>query len=837
MMKFLENFKYYRRELHAHLHEVVYVYLVLAAMTKSEDISTWLVDKWGDMGTSISDFLLGSYFTNLVTTLLVAFIGIVRCYYQILKREVSFVRLSSIFGLFFIVSQSSEQYWIDTIIDGVSYKAIITALLAIAFIVNLSIWLEATPLVCKVKKKGRLADTEEHGLSTISKKTELQKTGREALAEVLLTKLLKTDVGEENYAVGISSGWGTGKTTFLRHIEEIGKDDFEITKFYPWDCGSPEKINQELFSILATKLDKAGGARRKMLAYATMLADIAEVPYREKMKGIIGTLDSQSSLKVQVKKLLKKETKKHLILVDDIDRLDSDELFEVLRIVRVTANFPNIIFIVTYDREHILEMLKAKNINNAELYIKKIFHVELALPEFEPYALPQMLYEEIKKMTSDEEILNKIWNSVFWINPNNEYGITRYIRNFRDVKRFASVFALHISRVAVEGSLIDVSVFDLFWLDVLAYYDNSVYERLRDTPYDIVMTMGKESNYLMLREEYSKDDKESEQKIKLKPYTNIILRTLFRGMANVIGQNNLAVKDNFLTYFSFRVHDNKIGYNDFQQTLLKSQEEDIPAKVKSWCRGDILSKSESLFSHLSISTEASSSDVRIRNNYFAMLMASVPYLGNWPIEELFRRVLHGSAAKMVHDKYLEAITKVVSNTDDYMTWNKILARLCSCETFDSEGIINFENYKSLFTNNELDYLSQLNWMNYVRENGMPRVTDITSHGTMANTFMKEACSVISVNKEDGESYRHSLVVDKLIKDYSHQYSNDFADFIKPFDLDDEAYISGYEDDIAKGIRVEIEELFGETDKYKEFINGTFTASDEDKGIYYERIGI
>ena len=218
-------------------------------------------------------------------------------------------------------------------------------------------------------------------------------------------------------------------------------------------------------------------------------------------------------------------------------------------------------------------------------------------------------------------------------------------------------------------------------------------------------------------------------------------------------------------------------------------------------------------------------------------MEGVPYLGKLPIEELFRRLLRGSVAKMVHDKYLKAITTVVSNTDDYMTWNKIFARLYSYEAYDYEGGIDRERYQSIFTNNELDNLAQLNWVNFVRENGMPRVTDITSHGTMANTFMAEACVVTSVNIEDDDSYRHSLVVDRLIKDYSHQYSNEFEDFIRPFDLDDDDYINGNEDDIAKSIRVKIRVLFGETDKYKEFINGTFTDSNEDKEKYYNRIGI
>ena len=90
---------------------------------------------------------------------------------------------------------------------------------------------------------------------------------------------------------------------------------------------------------------------------------------------------------------------------------------------------------------------------------------------------------------------------------------------------------------------------------------------------------------------------------------------------------------------------------------------------------------------------------------------------------------------------------------------------------------------------------------------------------------------------DNEGYRESLIVDKLIADYAHQYSNDFREFINPFDLSDDDYATGYAADICEGIRTKIEGLFGETSKYKEFINSTFMGGEEDKEKYYKRIEI
>lgn len=518
-------------------------------------------------------------------------------------------------------------------------------------------------------------------------------------------------------------------------------------------------------------------------------------------------------------------------MVDDIDRIDSDELFEVLRIIRVTANFPNIIFIVTYDREHVLAMLRARHIQDAEVYIKKIFQLELVLPDFEPYVLPHMLYEEIKNMTTEQAVLDNIWNSVFWKN-HDEYGITRYIKNFRDVKRFASAFVMHISRMVAENTLNDIFVFDLFWLDVLAYYDFDTYRKLRDSHNDILAN--KDSNTYMLKDEYGKSD--NEERLGLKPYTSIILQILFQSKSSVVDNTRIAVKDSYLMYFSYRVPDNKIGYSDFHKALMGLKEE-IPAIVEKWCQEGLQSKRESLFSHIGISMHNLTRNGRIKNNYFIMLLTSVPYLEEFPVEEIFHSFLSGKAQDMIHDKCLDMLTQHITHSDHYMKWNKIIAQLYSYSVFDYDEEIERDKYRSIFTDDELDLLAHINWNNLVRKTGIPRVTDITKGNSEINRFMKDACVACCVNIVDSIEYRHSLVIDEILRSYANQYSPDFMDFIKPLDLSEDDGYADYMEDIKEGICTKIERLFGTTDKYKEFIHNTFTASDEDKYAYYHRIGI
>lgn len=83
--------------------------------------------------------------------------------------------------------------------------------------------------------------------------------------------------------------------------------------------------------------------------------------------------ETLESLKNKIEKAISAEgAKPFAIFIDDLDRLEGDELFEVLRLIRVTANFRNMVFVVAYDREYICNVLnQSKNIERAEEYIQK----------------------------------------------------------------------------------------------------------------------------------------------------------------------------------------------------------------------------------------------------------------------------------------------------------------------------------------------------------------------------------------------------------------------------------------------------------------------------------
>ena len=60
-----------------------------------------------------------------------------------------------------------------------------------------------------------------------------------------------------------------------------------------------------------------------------------------------------------------------------MDRLTKSEIYEVIRLIRNTANFPYLKFIVACDRKYIIEQLKELNMNPKYLEIDNVYYKDL----------------------------------------------------------------------------------------------------------------------------------------------------------------------------------------------------------------------------------------------------------------------------------------------------------------------------------------------------------------------------------------------------------------------------------------------------------------------------
>ncbi|MBK8819062.1 MAG: hypothetical protein IPN49_08205 [Saprospiraceae bacterium] len=85
---------------------------------------------------------------------------------------------------------------------------------------------------------------------------------------------------------------------------------------------------------------------------------------------------------------LRKQNKKLVIFLDDLDRLDGDEILEVFKIIRNSFDIANTFFIIGFDLDYVISQIKEKinsDLEKSITYLDKIFQLKINLPSISDY--------------------------------------------------------------------------------------------------------------------------------------------------------------------------------------------------------------------------------------------------------------------------------------------------------------------------------------------------------------------------------------------------------------------------------------------------------------------
>ena len=182
------------------------------------------------------------------------------------------------------------------------------------------------------------------------------------IAAAEIATLISETPNKRSFAIGILGQYGSGKTSFLNLINlALGDKDALKIEFNPWSAANPDMIRREFFDLLA---DRVAMLDRKvsslMYAYGRKLASFDG--RSQSWFNWVGFFRNQVSVQSsgeyeQINKMLNDTGKKIVVSIDDLDRLYPSEISEVLKLIRNTANFSNVIYLVGYDREYVLSAL------------------------------------------------------------------------------------------------------------------------------------------------------------------------------------------------------------------------------------------------------------------------------------------------------------------------------------------------------------------------------------------------------------------------------------------------------------------------------------------------
>ena len=628
--------------------------------------------------------------------------------------------------------------------------------------------------------------------------------------------------------------------------KEIEKEDFaEIVEFNPWLCNSPEQVTQDFFATLINELSpKHSTLSRTINKYAKLLNKIAKPSLS--IFGIDLDLtpgdDSLDELKENISKKLANLPKKVVILIDDTDRLEGNEIFEILRLIRNTADFKNVIYIATYDKEYVTDVLKENKIKDPDNYLEKIFQTEVHLPKVEKIKLWKTFQNDIYNQFNIKEQATA--NTILSQLSNDAKLILQTSKNYRQIKRLARRYMVFID-YAKNNLGNEINAINLFWLEILQEQDPQIYDILANDPKKLLSE--KDDLYV-----YKETDTNTENKIIKNIITIQILKKLFPYKPNRYIKNTINYNQNYSIYFTLKIPSYKLKNTDFNKLIgynvnnnlndddrKKYVEKTITEWVKSKKRIDSIVFQ---FNHYSLTI---SNENLLKNYLYGLFLISqkaVEYQKNFPIdcyiENFYDEKIKDKTKKIIINIINDTIKNI--NNETIVHLSELLNNIYKTEYYDDDNVP-MESYSMIISNKDIeDFLIEL-VNKYFETNNTHNATDVVDKESTLYKLLRNCCIIEKDYSKYGSDERclyKQLAINKVIKHFEDKenkpsieelnktLSNNFK-VIKHFEdfCDEEAYIMDYENDVSDFI---IKLFGGENFYFDNYYNSHFDKNEKFK---------
>lgn len=207
--------------------------------------------------------------------------------------------------------------------------------------------------------------------------------GRAALVDSICVKLLIS----KSPVIALFGSFGSGKTSTLNLLREHLADKAIVISFSTWLPGSQETLTAYLLSDIASQVQKqyvVPGLRKSARRMASALGKT--VPFFQTLSEVIPATTQKDDIE-NLKTALSRLPKRVVVLLDEIDRMEKDELLTLLKIIRGISTLPNLSFVCAGDRTTIIKAVKGKMDEDSIRYFEKFFPVAIKVSDPNPDAL------------------------------------------------------------------------------------------------------------------------------------------------------------------------------------------------------------------------------------------------------------------------------------------------------------------------------------------------------------------------------------------------------------------------------------------------------------------
>jgi hypothetical protein len=291
--------------------------------------------------------------------------------------------------------------------------------------------------------------------------------------------------------IGIFGKWGYGKSTVLNYIkhelETTHRDTIVAYEFNPWLFTNQEELVAAFLVSLTAQLKVSLGTGAKQFG-----------KWLEKSSGLFGMIpfgigsgaaklteqigkdlanDPLSSRRDRAFEIMRKATRTVVVLIDDLDRLDTEEILTMLKLVRLNGNLPRVVYVLAFDDTMVARAVGAKygfGLEAGRQFLEKIVQYPFTLPAVGQDRLVGLVVKQAREacIAAGVAISDDEWRA---FGDLMDRQFSRRLNTPRQAVRYAN--ALRFALPMLKGQ---VNPFDQMLIEGLRVLFPEVYASLRD---------------------------------------------------------------------------------------------------------------------------------------------------------------------------------------------------------------------------------------------------------------------------------------------------------------------------------------------------------------------
>lgn len=518
---------------------------------------------------------------------------------------------------------------------------------------------------------------------------------------------------------GIVGEWGSGKSFFIEKLKsKLDLEQKVYIEFNPWKYKDLDLIIEKFSKIIEHKLVEEELISKKEFENFSnqFIKSITSIkfPFIEFNTSFGFQEGVQGSFKLINEKLNNSETDIYII-IDDLDRLKSEEIFNVLMFLRNVFSFDKFKYIIAFDKDYIIQSLDNLQIPKSKNYLEKIVEFEYILIGLTSQERAQILYDKLKNYDAKKIILNldpivfKPFNTIRSIN----YFAEDFIPNFKKLKNevdFKYFLYITILKRHYKETYIDI------YVNRLDYFEKDFRLKSNNTA-EISNTIEDSKLHVILN---SSDDK----------LINHLFKELFICSNDIYKINT---NHNFYKYFSGIIQ-NKLIRNEQIIKLLDKElslndfvDEQLPELInllrihKNYSDKQIVNLGESIIELLSKELII---NYRTEEDFVNIIFYSLG--ANESFIESFKNIILNDLIKD-DNVIFSLIPKLFSRNRIYFTndqYYKIINNLLSIGNYNSiNSLSNFINKMNI----KIDYKIKEEFLNIIKKNEEDFFLNITCY--------------------------------------------------------------------------------------------------------------